>query len=423
MNRIRGVALFLGPLAAQPVMVAAQDTLLTRLLIANRHPITLQEERLAGEGGRWLVEEGLRARFFLVGEEHGVGQLPGVVQALLRELRPGGFNTFAIEVSPLQGGRLDVMTRAPNRSAALDSLFTSWFTMIPFYSLAEERKLLEFAMSPQDALPPMRIWGLDYDVSGDRMYLRELEHLAPPAGRAAVQRARELADSGFAHFIARGDPSRAFAWSAPDSIFAALRAAFGNSPPPRAAKIIEVFERTARINRLFLSGRGYQSNLDRSAYLRQNFAAELAAAEAAGQRPRVLFKFGGSHMMRGFNYTHTLDIGTAAAVTAEARGERSFGLLVVGGTGTRTARMAIQKGQYEPIGTAEIDGVNYAWLRPALPDSGWVVFDMRAVRLAYFSSRRAQPLTPIQDRFFHAYDAIVVLTGSTPATNIPIQLR
>lgn len=183
-----------------------------------------------------------------------------------------------------------------------------------------------------------------------------------------------------------------------------------------------MFERTARINRLFLSGRGYESNLDRSAYLRQNYFAELAAAEASGERPRVLFKFGGSHMMRGFNYTHSLDIGTAAAVTAEARGERSFGLLVLGGTGTRTARMAIQQGQYEPIGTAEIDGVNYAWLRPALPESDWVVFDMRAVRLAYLS-RRGQPLTPIQDRFFHAFDAIVVLTGSTPATNIPIQLR
>ena len=422
MNRIRLLALVGGLVAALPVVAPAQDTLLTRLLIANRHPITLQDGRLAGQGGRWLVEEGLRSRFFLVGEEHGVGQMPGVVEALLRELRPGGYNTFAIEVSPLQGARLDAMGRAPNTGAALDTLFTSWFTMIPFYSLAEERKLLASAMAPQDGLPPMRIWGLDYDVSGDRMYLRELESLAPPAGLPAVRRARELADSGFAHFVARGDPSRAFAWSAPDSVFTALKAAFGSSPPPRAAKIIDVFERTARINRLFLSGRGYESNLDRSAYLRQNFAAELAAAEASGQRPRVFFKFGGSHMMRGFNYTHSLDIGTAAAVTAEARGEKSFGLMVVGGAGTRTARMAIQKGQYEPMGTAEIDGVNYAWLRPALPETEWVVFDMRAVRLAYLS-RRGPPLTPIQDRFFHAFDGIVVLTGSTPATNLPIQLR
>jgi hypothetical protein len=422
MNRIRVLAVMAGLVVLGPAPLPAQDTLLTRLLIANRYPLTLEAGRPAGQGGRWLVEQGNGARFFLVGEEHGVGPMPGLVEALLRELRPAGYNTFAIEVSPLQGARLDALARSPNSGAALDSLLASWFTMIPFYSLAEERKLLASAMAPQGALPAMRIWGLDYDISADRMYLRELEKLAPPAGRASVQRARELADSGFAHFVANHDPSRAFAWSAPDSVFAALRAAFGKKPPARAAKIIDVFERTARINRLFLSGRGYESNLDRSAFLRQNFAAELGAAEAAKQRPRVLFKFGGSHMMRGFNYTHTLDIGTAAAVAAEARGERSFGMLVLGGTGTRTARMVITKGQYEPVGTAEIDGANYAWLRPALPESGWVVFDMREVRLAYLS-RRGQALTPIQDRFFHAYDAIVVLTGSTPATNVPIQLR
>ena len=81
------------------------------------------------------------ARFLLVGEEHGVAELPGVVQALLSELRPAGYNTFAIEVSPLQGNRLDGLTRSSRMHAALDTLLASWFTSIPFYTLAEERAL------------------------------------------------------------------------------------------------------------------------------------------------------------------------------------------------------------------------------------------------------------------------------------------
>jgi hypothetical protein len=84
--------------------------------------------------------------------------------------------------------------------------------------------------------------------------------------------------------------------------------------------------------------------------------------------------------------------------------------------------MNITKAQYEPIGTAEIDGTSLAWLRPALPDTGWVVFDLRAVRPAYLT-RRSQTLTPVQDRFLHAYDAIAVLTGSTPGTAIPLEVR
>ncbi len=305
--------------------------------------------------------------------------------------------------------------------AGLDTLLSAWLTTLPFYTLGEEHALLASAMAPQGP-PADACVGVDYDISGDRLYLRELERLAPAVGRAAVRRARELADSGFAALGGKGNPAGLFAWSASDSIFDALRAAFGPRPPARAKAIIDVFERTARINRLFLSGRGYESNVMRSAYLRENFTNALAAAERKGERPRVLFKFGGSHMMRGLNYTHTLDVGTAALILAEARGEKSFNVLMFGGAGSKTSRMSIIKMQYEPTGTAEIESENVAWLRPALPDSGWMVFDMRPVRTAYLR-RRSQSLSPTQDRFFHAYDAIVVLTGSTPGTPMPVAVR
>jgi hypothetical protein len=411
--------------ALTPALLLAQDSALTRLLIANRHAISLTGGRLDGRGGRLLVDEGKRARFFLVGEEHGVAQTPAIVQALLSELRTAGYNTFAIEVSPLQGGRLDAIARGSRATERLDSLMATWFSAVPFYTLAEERSLLASAMTAQGSLAPMRIWGLDYDVSADRLFLRELEALAPPSGRAAVQRARELADSGFAAVSRPGrpDPSKLFAWSAPDSIFTALRAALGSKPSARGRAIIDMFERTARINRLFLSGRGYESNLMRSAYLRENFTKQFAAADrGGGVTPRVLFKFGGSHMMRGWNYTHTLDIGTAATIIADSRGERSFNVLILGGPGSKSTRMNIMSLQYDALGDAEIEDDNVAWLRPAVADSGWSLFDMRAVRLDYLK-RRTPSLTPVQDRFLHAYDAIVVLKGSTPGTARRLEVR
>jgi hypothetical protein len=230
-----------------------------------------------------------------------------------------------------------------------------------------------------------------------------------------VTQARELADRGFAQLVQRGNPSQLFNFSAPDSVIRTLRSAFGAQPPARAKAIIDVLERTTAINRLFLSGRGYESNLMRSAYMRENFARALTDAERAGRTPRVLFKFGGSHMMRGYNYTHALDLGTAAAVYAEARGERSYNVLVVGGKGSRSTRMNIQKAQYEPTGTAELGNANLAWLVPAVVDGEWSVFDLRAVKSEYLR-RRSDGLTAAQDRFLHAYDAIVVIGGSTPGT-------
>ena len=402
----------------------AQDSVLTRLLVSNRHPIRIADGKLDGSGGRLLVEEGKKARFFLVGEEHGIAQTPPVVQALLSELRPEGYNTFAIEVSPLQGQRLDLMARRPRVSVALDTMLGSWVTTPPFYSVAEERALLQSAMAAQGATAPMRVWGLDYEISADRFYLKELEALAPPSGRAAVRRARDLAEAGFVAVSAERNPSKLFCWSAPDSVFDALRGAFVKPMPARAREIIDVLERSARINRLFLSGDGYASNLMRSAFLRANFARAFSAGEQSGTTPRVLFKFGGSHMMRGFNTTNTLDIGTAADVIAEARGEKAYHVLIVGGTGAKAARMNILSLQYEPAPSGEADAANLAWLKPAVPvgEPGWVVFDVRSVRAAY-AGRRGQSLTPMQDRFLHSYDAIVVLTGSTPETPVPLIVK
>ncbi len=406
-------------LVLAPAMLRAQDSALTRLLVANRHPIRTADGKLDGTGGRLLVDEGTKSRFVLVGEEHGIAQTPQVVQALLAELRPAGYNTLAIEVSPLQGQRLDLMARRARVHQALDTMLGSWITTPPFYSVAEERSLLESAMTALGAAAPMRIWGLDYEVSADRFFLQELEALAPATGKAAIRRSRDLAQAGFAAVSAEKNPSKLFTWSAPDSVFEALRGAFPKPVPPRAREIIDVLERSARINRLFLGGDGYQSNLMRSAYLRENFARAFAAGEKSGPIPRVLFKFGGSHMMRGFNASHALDVGTAADVTAEARGERAYHVLIVGGTGSKAARMNILSLQYEPAASGEIDAANLAWLKPAVPVNDWVLFDLRTVRAAYVA-RRAQTLTVMQDRYLQSFDAIVVLTGSTPGTPAPL---
>ena len=407
--------------AAAATSGRAQDTTLTRLLIANRHPISLVDGKLAGAGGRHLVAQSAAARFVMLGEEHGVAEAATTMGALLDELRPAGFHTLAIEVSPLRGRELDRMARSARSnaalSAALDSSLADWRTTVPFYVLGEERAMLRDAMSRRGAGGPMQIWGLDYEVGADRQYLSELERLVPgPAVRAA----RERAEAGFARLITAGDPSQLFAFSAPATTFEAIRKEMGRRAPMRAREIVDLLERTAAINRLFLSGRGYESNLERSRFLRRNFS-QAWKARSPGVEDKVVFKFGGSHMMRGVNYTHTLDLGTAAALLAEELGGSSYHVLMMGGKGSTSSRMNIVKAQYEPNGAAEVDGHMLAWLRPAIPDTGWVLFDVKAARLAYLQGRTRGELSATHDRFFQAYDAIVIFGGSHPGTVRPLR--
>src|SRR5690606_484793 len=77
-----------------------------------------------------------------------------------------------------------------------------------------------------------------------------------------------------------------------ESVFAELRAAIP-SPDGDAARILEVLETTASINRDFVTGRNYESNLKRSSNLKANFLRYYRAAQEQGEAmPRAVLKFG-----------------------------------------------------------------------------------------------------------------------------------
>ena len=95
---------------------------------------------------------------------------------------------------------------------------------------------------------------------------------------------------------------------------------------------------------------------------------------------------------------------------------------MVAGTGATAARLNIMSLQYEVTKAGEIDGPDVAWLKSVVPATGWVLFDIKRVREGYFS-QRAQHLTSLQGRLLHGYDAILVLTGSTAGTPMPLVVR
>lgn len=412
------LVLLLARAAPGQTVATPPDTVLQRLLLEHRLGLTLANGKLSGRGAELLVAEGRRAQFFLIGEEHGVAETPVVIGALLRDLRPMGYDRFAIEVSPLQASRFNGLRGHREVRRELDSMFATWLNAAPFYTMRTEADLLGQALTREGTSGAMTILGLDYDVMGDRYWLRRLADMAPHSGKDVVARAVALADSGFARVVQTGDPSQLFAWSAGDSVFAGLWNAVHPSPGSEGARIIDVFHRTSRINRAFLAGENYKSNAERAGLMRENLINELARNRVKGQLPRIVFKFGAFHMMRGFTGTRVIDLGTSADVLAAAEGKTTFNVLIVGGAEARHAQMNITRLEYEPASGASLQGPEMAWVNAATPASGWVVFDLRPVRAAYFDTR-GRTLTAAQERQLMAFDAIVVLTGSTPNQGLP----
>ena len=99
------------PACLAAIVLAAPDTPeeeLNARIAALRQPLVLDEEGrgISGPGAEFLMEEGARSSFFLIGEMHGNRETPRLTEALLVGLRPHGYGVLALEVGPFSGRML-----------------------------------------------------------------------------------------------------------------------------------------------------------------------------------------------------------------------------------------------------------------------------------------------------------------------------
>ncbi|MFN2400611.1 MAG: hypothetical protein ABR543_18540 [Gemmatimonadaceae bacterium] len=406
-------------LALTSFPLLAQDSL-PALLRANRRAMHIRADgSLTGAGADLLVNAGRDAQFFLIGEEHGVAEVPLVTAALFRALVQHGYRHLAIETG-------DALAAALNRAIAADSTGDEYLRFLrdhwpgaPFYNWREEASLLRSAIAAAGGKKDV-LWGLDYDIMADRYALRRLRDIAPnPAARLMAEAVILRADSALAKAMATQNPGLIFMFGGPTDVYVQLRKAY--SPPPGSEddRIIRLMEETRAINELFVSKHVYQSNQRRALLSKQRFMRYLQEARnERGTLPRVMLKFGASHMMRGRTFTNVFDLGSLASEVADASGSRSFGVLMVGGAGSAHAQIdpRVMRSVEAPAEYAEQD-----WARPffeAANSQGWTVYDLRALRpripgLASLPQRTLQVL--------YGFDAFVVLTGSGPQHDLTIR--
>lgn len=404
-------------LTSSPLL--AQDSL-PALLRANRHAMQSRADgTLTGPGADLLVNAGRDAQFFLIGEEHGVAEVPLVTAALFRALVPHGYRHLAIETG-------DVLAAALNRAIVADSSGDVYLRFLrdhwpgaPFYNWREDASLLRSAIAAAGGKKDV-LWGLDYDIMADRYALRRLRDIAPnPAARMMAEAVILRADSALDKAMATQNPGLIFMFGGPTDVYVQLRRAYAPPPGSEDDRIIRLMEETRAINELFVSKQVYQSNQRRALLNKQRFMRYLQdARNERGTLPRVMLKFGASHMMRGRTFANVFDLGSLASEVADASGSRSFGVLMVSGAGSAHAQIdpRVMRSVEVPAEYAEQD-----WARPffdAANTQGWTVYDLRALRprvpsLANLPQRTLQVL--------YGFDAFVVLTGSGPQHDLTIR--
>lgn len=403
-------------LSAGSTAEQAKPTLTERLQsTASEHRYALHHDGGVFGGPAWeiLLSEGAKAQFFLLGEEHGIAENAEFAGALYAALTRSGYDRFAVEISPPLASALD-------RAAAsgLDTLREFLNTpgqSVAFFGMAEEAQLL---VDVRAATPgsDTALWGLDYEVMADRYLIAQLQAMdEPEAAQQALDALAAASTQSWQRYTEERAPQHIFSFAGDPQLVQRLSRAWPQADA-EAKRMINTLEQTLRINQLWVSGQGWASNRYRAEFNRANFIDYWRAEREAGRMPKVMAKFGASHMVRGRSMTEVFDLGSLLAETAALHGGHSFHLLVLPGVGADVARFDPTTLRFAAAPAKDGYAKGLEALLELAPDDQFTLFDLRPLR-PLLGRQRAEISVELM-RIVHGFDALLLMNGSTASTNL-----
>jgi hypothetical protein len=412
LRRLSGcLALGLSCLAARSV--AAQDSTLTRL--SHRHHYTLvasaDGSQFGGAGWDRLRADVLKSQFVLLGEDHGMAQIPQFAAAVARELKP---KLYVGEVDPGTAQELTRLTAQPG----LPTAYLRQYPMaLCFGAMAEEFDLLR-ALRQQGA----QLLGIDqvFAANAAPFYQRLAGQVKSPAARAFLrQRGATYQAQDLANERAGGQSLAMLRQSAAsvDSLLAAVQA---ESPTVRQ----QAQEYATSYHIYTDKDDNHQHRVD---LMKRNLLLALRPYQTATglAAPKMLFKLGGHHLGRGVStlrFGEFYDVGNLVQNIADMQDQASLHVLVVGKQGRKLSGLnplfpdknvtTYTAAAYGP--TKEIP------IKPftdQVSDAAWSVFDLRPLRNALTSGKLQVPVVTLQ-RLIMGYDYLVVIPETTASRPI-----
>lgn len=376
---------------------------------ANLHAIAFDGSGFSGLGWDMLVAEGRSSDFFLIGEEHGLAEIPVLAGEIFQALRPAGYSKLAIELSAPIADDLDRAARGG--MTGLRAYLAKYPPGPAFFAWRPEAELLAKVRA---LVPPRQraIWGLDYEVLGERALIDKLRKKAPASAFPPLDALDKASRDAWARWKSESNPEHLPMFSLKPAVVHAVRDAWP-SPDRESAIILDILAATLEIN-LAQQTSGWRSNKLR-ADLNRNTLIRLLSEDPGA---KVVFKMGSTHTMRGVSWTGQFDIGSLAPEAAALRGGKSFHLLVGGGANSR-------QGMLDPVTmglkTGPVDMLRQEFgmdfLLDVMPKTGLGLLDLRPLRsIVNYTPRLKEFNNPEAVRVIHGYDALLVWNGATPTS-------
>jgi hypothetical protein len=387
---------------------------LTDAIRSNAYPLTVTNGKLDGKGATLLRTAITAANFVMLGEDHGIAQIPALGSALCAELAPAGFRYLALEVGATVAPELEAFARAADGATREAAFVKQYPETIAFYEWKEELAML--AACEQAA--PYRLWGVDQELMGAPVYVlpKILATKPGPTARAAIEAL--IRDVAAAREVAAktGDYMKLWLLSAKQATLDAAKASLAKDGSAEAQQLFAALLESRAIYLGYMSGQDYVSNRRRARLMKGTFLDDLStAAKADKASPKVLLKFGAWHMYRGLNPLRSNELGNMISEDAEGHKVEAVNLLVLGVKGSQLALTGLGRAPApHPLDLATDKDSEFKFLAPFYAELGkdWTLFDLRPLRPAFAKLR---PVDPELERVIFGFDFLVLIPAPTPS--------
>jgi hypothetical protein len=397
--------------------LGAQSASLADALAAAQYSLTIDHSGFAGTGAHVLTQALDEAQFVAIGEDHLTREIPHFVAAVCDEMATRGLNALALETSPAAAQFVEGTFRAKDRVARMADLEHRFPDSIAFLSDRQEGDLAEHCAEVSKG-NGFELWGLDQEFLGSAGWIldRMLDTNPGPKATAAIQAMQKDEQAAAAEATRTGDFSKVYLLSSTDTQIAAAESAILADGRRGTSQLFAQLTESRSIYREqavdFRAANGRRATL-----LKQNFLTDYRADELRlGLKPRVLAKFGDSHLYRGFNELHQGNLGNFLSELADVSGSRSLHIMILGVQGEH-----VQYSKYgQPLKHSRFameDDPEYRWLGAAIAarkdvsaSGPWTLYDLRRLRFGPFTD-----LDCNWQRIIYGYDLLILIPEITPA--------
>jgi hypothetical protein len=372
----------------------AQDSTLTRLIRQSQYAFTPDGQRFSGPGWDKIHAAVQQSQLILVGEEHGMAQIPQFTAAIAQVFNP---TVFVAEIDPYVAQALTKLTAQSGPPSAYQRQYPE---ALCFYDLREEFDLVRTLRAQQ-----ARLVGIDqvYGSTAAPFYYQLAGLVKSKSARAyllqraaSYQRQAEAFEKiGNDDWVMEKQPQAAV-----DSLLLLTK-----NESPAAQKMAQDYAASYQIYKS-------QSHQARLNLMKRNLLREFPPGEPI---PKTLFKLGAYHLARGLSpapFGEFYDVGNLVQNLADSQDQKSLHLLVIGKQGTES-RGTNPNFPAKNVGTyTAADKVKYKAFLNQVTGSSWVVFDLRAARRA-ITTGKLQLTNQALQRTILGYDYLIVIPETT----------